>query len=101
MRSYAYWAGIYALLQICALISLFFLGVSIWVVSIKRAGAKIHHDILRTLFRAPLRFFTETDTGVTTNYFSRDLNLIDTELPNATVNTLFSVSLPPLHFRQK
>jgi ABC-type multidrug transport system fused ATPase/permease subunit len=44
--------------------------------------------------RAPLAFFTKTDTGVVTNLFSQDLNLIDTELPEATLNTLFSVSLP-------
>ncbi|KAJ4857971.1 ABC transporter domain-containing protein [Trichoderma breve] len=75
-----------------ALISLFLLGASIWVVSIKRAGANLHQDILRTLFRATLRFFTETDTGVTTNLFSQDLNLIDTELPDATVSTLFSIT---------
>ena len=74
------------------MISLFLLGCSIWIVSIKRAGANLHDDILKTLFRAPLRFFTETDIGVTTNLFSQDLNLIDTELPDATVSTLFSVS---------
>ena len=33
-----------------------------------------------------------TDTGVITNLFSQDLNLIDTELPEATLNTLFTVS---------
>lgn len=93
MHSYAYWAGLYALLQVCALISLFLLGASIWIVSIKKAGANLHQDILRTLFRAPLRFFTDTDTGVITNLFSQDLNLIDTELPDAVVSTLFSVSL--------
>ncbi|KAL7796349.1 P-loop containing nucleoside triphosphate hydrolase protein [Trichoderma afarasin] len=92
VHSHAFWAGIYALLQIGALISLFLLGASIWVVSIKRAGANLHQDILRTLFRATLRFFTETDTGVTTNLFSQDLNLIDTELPDATVSTLFSIT---------
>ncbi|KAF3067612.1 Multidrug resistance-associated protein 1 [Trichoderma lentiforme] len=91
-HSHAFWAGIYALLQISALISLFLLGASIWVVSIKRAGANLHQDILRTLFRATLRFFTDTDTGVTTNLFSQDLNLIDTELPDATVSTLFSIT---------
>ncbi|KAJ5498746.1 ABC transporter integral membrane type 1 [Penicillium expansum] len=91
-HSSAYWAGIYALFQISALISLFLLGASIWIVSIKRAGANLHEDILKTLFRAPLRFFTETDIGVTTNLFSQDLNLIDTELPDATVSTLFSIT---------
>ncbi|KAH8131304.1 hypothetical protein FP744_10009106 [Trichoderma asperellum] len=92
VHSYAYWAGLYALLQICALISLFLLGASIWIISIKKAGANLHQDILRTLFRAPLRFFTDTDTGVTTNLFSQDLNLIDTELPDAVVSTLFSIT---------
>jgi ABC-type multidrug transport system fused ATPase/permease subunit len=68
------------------------LGITLWVVGIKKAGANIHHEALRTLIRAPLHFFTTTDTGVITNLFSQDLNLIDTELPEATLNTLFCVS---------
>ena len=91
-HTHAYYAGIYALLQICALLSLLILGITIFVVSVERAGANVHQDALRTLVRAPLRFFTSTDTGVVTNLFSQDLNLIDTELPNALLNTLFSVS---------
>lgn len=77
----------------CALISLLLLAITLWVVAVKRAGANIHQDALRTVIRAPLRFFTKTDTGVVTNLFSQDLNLIDTELPEATLNTLFCVSL--------
>lgn len=91
-HSYAYYAGIYGLLQICAMLSLLLLGIAIFIVSVRRAGASLHQDALRTLIRAPLRFFTATDTGVVTNLFSQDLNLIDTELPNALLNTLFSVS---------
>ncbi|KAJ5709843.1 hypothetical protein N7493_009435 [Penicillium malachiteum] len=91
-RSSAYWASFYALFQICALVSLVLLGACIWIVSIKRAGTNLHDDILKTLFRAPLSFFTGTDIGVTTNLFSQDLKLIDTELPDATVNTLFSIT---------
>ncbi|KAK2861371.1 hypothetical protein FQN49_004272 [Arthroderma sp. PD_2] len=90
-HTYAYYAGIYALLQLCALISLLLLGVSIFIFSVKRAGANLHQDALRTLVRAPLRFFTTTDTGVVTNLFSQDLNIIDTELPNSLLNTLFCV----------
>ncbi|TGO14038.1 hypothetical protein BTUL_0059g00230 [Botrytis tulipae] len=90
-KSHAYYAGIYALLQISGLFSLLLLGITLFIVSVKRAGAKLHHDALRTLIRAPLRFFTKTDTGVVTNLFSQDLNLIDTELPDATLNTLFCV----------
>ncbi|KAM7206938.1 hypothetical protein V8F33_000037 [Rhypophila sp. PSN 637] len=90
-HSYAYYAGIYLLLQFCALMALLLLGISLLIVAIKRAGANLHQDALRTLIRAPLRFFTTTDTGVVTNLFSQDLNLIDTELPNAVLNTLFCV----------
>jgi ABC-type multidrug transport system fused ATPase/permease subunit len=56
-------------------------------------GANIHKAALHTLVGAPLSFFTSTDTGVVTNLFSQDLNLVDTELPNALLNFLFSVSL--------
>ncbi|PGG97403.1 hypothetical protein AJ79_09215 [Helicocarpus griseus UAMH5409] len=90
-HSHAYHAGLYGLLQICGLISLLLLAITLWLVAVKRAGANIHQDALQTLIRAPLRFFTGTDTGVITNLFSQDLNLIDTELPEATLNTLFCV----------
>ncbi|KGO49054.1 ABC transporter, integral membrane type 1 [Penicillium expansum] len=90
-HSYAYYAGIYALFQICGLVTLLALGILILIVSVERAGASLHQDALRTLIQAPLSFFTNTDTGVVTNLFSQDLNLIDTELPNATMNTIFSV----------
>lgn len=82
----------YALLQVCAIIALLLLGITLFIVSVKKAGANLHKQILRTLMRAPLLFLTRTDTGVVTNLFSQDLNLIDTELPDATLNTLFCVS---------
>ncbi|KAL4960800.1 putative ABC multidrug transporter [Aspergillus stella-maris] len=87
----SYYAGIYALLQICAIISLLLLGITLWIISVKKAGASLHQQILRTLICAPLSFFSNTDTGVIANLFSQDLNLIDTELPEATLNTLFCV----------
>ena len=86
-HSYAYYAAIYAVFQVAAAISLLLLGIAIFIVAIKKAGANLHQEALTTLIRAPLRFFTSTDTGVVTNLFSQDLNLIDTELPNALLNT--------------
>lgn len=91
-HSHSYYAGLYGLMQAFALISIFLLGSSIHVVSIKKAGASLHQDALRTLIRAPLGFLTSTDTGVITNLFSQDLNLIDTELPSALLNVALSVS---------
>ncbi|KAL5001715.1 ABC transporter type 1, transmembrane domain-containing protein [Aspergillus recurvatus] len=87
----SYYAGIYALLQICAIIALLLLGITLFIVSVKKAGANLHQQALRTLIRAPLSFFSNTDTGVTANLFSQDLNLVYTELPEATLNTLFCV----------
>jgi ABC-type multidrug transport system fused ATPase/permease subunit len=76
-----------------AMVSLLGSAIALWVVAIKKAGANIHKGAFQTLIQAPLRFFTKTDTGVITNLFSQDLNLIDTELPEATLNTLICVSL--------
>ncbi|KAL1871985.1 hypothetical protein VTK73DRAFT_1815 [Phialemonium thermophilum] len=91
-HSYHYYAGIYALLQVSAMLSLLSLGIAIFDVSVRNAGARLHRNALTTLIRAPLRFFSNTDTGVITNLFSQDLNLVDTELPNATLNTLYAVA---------
>lgn len=79
------------------MISLLLLGIILFLVAVRRAGANLHRDALRTLIRAPLRFFTTTDTGIVTNLFSQDPNLIDTELPDALLNTLFCVSPLLLH----
>lgn len=89
---WAYYAGLYALFQVCGLLSLLSLGIVIFIVSITRVGANLHKTALQTLVKAPLSFFTSTDTGVVTNLFSQDLNLVDTELPNALLNFLFAVS---------
>jgi len=92
---WAYYAGLYALFQFGGLFSLLSLGLLIFIASIKRVGANLHKDALRTLVKAPLSFFTSTDTGVVTNLFSQDLNLVDTELPNALLNFLYAVSVCP------
>lgn len=91
-HSKAYYIGIYGLLQAGAAIALLLLGVAIFISSVKKAGANIHREAMDTLIRAPLAFFTKTDTGIVTNLFSQDLNLIDTELPEATINTLVTLS---------
>jgi hypothetical protein len=61
----------------------FILAITLWIVVVTRAGAKLDQEALQTLVRATLRFFTKIDTGVVTNLFSQDLNLIDTELPRS------------------
>ncbi|POS73509.1 hypothetical protein DHEL01_v208095 [Diaporthe helianthi] len=94
-HSQTYYVGIYIMLQVLAMISLLLLGILIFIVSVKRAGASLHQETLHTLIHAPLHYITRTDAGVITNLFSQDLNLIDTELPEALLNTLFCVRLSP------
>ncbi|OAP62557.1 ABC transporter [Fonsecaea erecta] len=88
-----YYVGIYGLLNICCLLSMVVLAYLVWVLAVRRAGANLHREVLRTLTRAPLRFLTTTDQGVITNLFSQDLNLVDTELPNALLNTLYNLTI--------
>lgn len=75
---------------------------------VPRSGEKFHFDLLKTVLRhvllpsprrkrtgtdnhsAPISFFVTTDTGVTLNRFSQDLQLIDMELPVAALNTFTS-----------
>ncbi|KXX77725.1 Canalicular multispecific organic anion transporter 1 [Madurella mycetomatis] len=85
-RSNAFYNGLYAVFQIGALASLFFLALISFTSMIKISGAKMHQEALRTIINAPLRFFTTTDTGVVINLFSQDMTLIDGQLPMALVN---------------
>ncbi|KAL7925630.1 multidrug resistance-associated protein [Trichoderma austrokoningii] len=71
----AYWIGIYALFQILSLACI-------------GSGAALHHQTLRAVIGAPLRFFTTVDAGIVTNLFSQDISLIDVELPQALLNVM-------------
>ncbi|KAK4233717.1 putative ABC multidrug transporter [Achaetomium macrosporum] len=51
------------------------------------SGEKFHFVLLNTVLSAPISFFVKTDSGVTLNRFSQDLQLIDMELPIAALNT--------------
>lgn len=55
---------------------------------IASTGAQLHKRILDTVAAAPLSFFSTTDKGITTNRFSQDLQIIDTELPLNLLNTI-------------
>ncbi|TVY81873.1 ABC transporter FUM19 [Lachnellula suecica] len=81
-----YYLGIYALLQIMCLIMLVVFAWHAVIVIVQSSGNKLHWALLSTALRAPLSFFEKTDTGVTLNRFSQDLQLVDYELPEAALN---------------
>ena len=81
-----YYLGIYAMLGILGLASLV---TSCWQIIIRmvpRSGANFHHSLLKTVLDAPMSFFSTTDTGITLNRFSQDLQLVDMDLPLAALN---------------
>ncbi|ORY71965.1 ABC transporter type 1, transmembrane domain-containing protein [Pseudomassariella vexata] len=84
-RSSALYIGIYALLQVSTLACLFVVCVVLLVATIQSSGARIH-EALVTVINAPLKFFTNTDTGVVTNLFSQDMTLLDGALPISLLN---------------
>jgi ABC-type multidrug transport system fused ATPase/permease subunit len=62
------------------------------VAFIRQSGAVLHQRLLETISTATLTLYTLTDIGVLTNYFSQDMNLIDSELPLAFLNILLDLA---------
>ncbi|CAM1501751.1 Fc.00g037350.m01.CDS01 [Cosmosporella sp. VM-42] len=58
------------------------------LVGVPRSAKQLHELLLKSVVRAPLYFFTTTDSGITLNRFSQDMTLIDQALPMAFVATL-------------
>ncbi|RDW58714.1 hypothetical protein BP6252_13190 [Coleophoma cylindrospora] len=82
----ALYLGIYAMLGVMAISGIVFLCWHLMVNLVPRTSGTLHRILLNTTLRAPMSFFSNTDTGVTLNRFSQDLELIDMELPIALLN---------------
>lgn len=81
-----YYLGIYAMLGVMGLVSLIISCWQIIITMVPQSGENFHHRLLKTVLAAPLTFFSTTDTGVTLNRFSQDLQLIDMDLPLSALN---------------
>ena len=81
-----YYLGIYAMLGVMGLVSLIISCWQIIITMVPQSGQNFHHRLLKTVLAAPLTFFSTTDTGVTLNRFSQDLQLIDMDLPLSALN---------------
>lgn len=87
-HSQAYWIGIYSLFQIFSLASIGTICAILFISMTAQSGTALHHQTLRTVIGAPLRFFTTVDAGIVTNLFSQDISLVDVELPQALLNVM-------------
>lgn len=83
-------------LGVAAVSSLFTIAVLVWQIFldiIPRASNGLHGQLLNTVSRAPLSFFTKTDSGSILNRFSQDLTVIDSELPGAMIGAFLQLAL--------
>ena len=58
---------------------------------VPRTSSSLHAGLLQSVMRAPLYFFTRTDSGSVTSRFSQDLAVVDLELPLMVVQTSFMI----------
>jgi ATP-binding cassette subfamily C (CFTR/MRP) protein 1 len=89
----AWYLGMYLFLAILGLSSLV---MACWILIMTmtpQAGRRLHQRLLDTVLNAPMSFFSSTDTGITANRFSQDLELIDMELPVALIKTAMNLFL--------
>lgn len=91
-KSNSFYLGIYALIRVLDIVSLVMVCIMTSITMITFAGSRLHRDAITTVGKAPLSFFTSTDTGTVTNLFSQDMTLIDGELLIGMTNV--SLQLP-------
>ncbi|KAF4954480.1 hypothetical protein FGADI_5259 [Fusarium gaditjirri] len=58
------------------------------IVGVEKSSNNLHEQLLNSVCRAPLHFFTSTENGSILNRFSQDMTLIDMSLPLAFYLTL-------------
>ncbi|KYK57377.1 ABC transporter [Drechmeria coniospora] len=86
------WLGVYAVLGIGAVCACLFGTWQLFIITINRSGLYFHNLLVDTVSRAPMSFHTTTDSGITVNRFSQDLQLIDMELPAAALGVVIALS---------
>lgn len=75
--------GLWVAILVVCFTALLVIGVK---AMIELSGIALHKSALGAVMRAPLRFFTITDSGIVTNLFSQDITIIDGELPLSLIN---------------
>ncbi|KAF5532006.1 multidrug resistance-associated 1 [Fusarium phyllophilum] len=88
-----FYLGLYAMLAGLAIIGIMGAAVHYLVIMVPLSSEVLHARLLRTVMNAPLSFFSRMDVGVTTNRFSRDMSVLDTELPFALIDLAIDTSV--------
>ncbi|UKZ82921.1 hypothetical protein TrVFT333_010721 [Trichoderma virens FT-333] len=78
--------AIYAFLGVIGIV---FMICACWLMfsnMVSRSALRLHEDVLNATLKAPFRFFQSVDVGSITNRFSRDMDLVDMDLPMQALN---------------
>ncbi|EOO03202.1 putative abc multidrug transporter protein [Phaeoacremonium minimum UCRPA7] len=85
--------GVYAALGVGAIACIVIASWGFFVNIIPQTGSFFHQVLATTVANAPLAALSSMEPGEITSRFSQDLQMIDMELPLATMNTFASVTI--------
>lgn len=87
-----FYLGLYSMLCGLALLGITGGAYFYLVYMVPLSSEVLHARLLEAVINAPLSFFSKTDVGVTTNRFSQDMSVIDTELPFALIDLVINLA---------
>lgn len=88
-----YYLGLFGLLTGLAVLGITGAAYFFLVIMVPLSSGVLHARLLHSVMNAPVAFFSRTDVGVTTNRFSQDMSVVDTELPFALVDFCVNLAL--------
>ncbi|KAM3415153.1 hypothetical protein BST61_g10277 [Cercospora zeina] len=89
-ESKAFYLGTFGLFKATTLIFLFISTTACFMLMIKASSREVHRHALKALVQAPLQLFSDMNQGEITTLFSQDMNIVDSELPQAAMNTVLN-----------
>ena len=88
-----YYLGLFGMLTGLAVLGITGAAYFFLVIMVALSSEVLHARLLHSVMNAPVAFFSRTDVGVTTNRFSQDMSVVDTELPFALVDFCVNFAL--------
>ncbi|KAA0175458.1 hypothetical protein FNF27_03158 [Cafeteria roenbergensis] len=86
----SYWVSVYFALGLLSTAASLFRNFA-WFEATFRASRRLHDRVVSALLRAPLSFWTSTPSGRILNRLSKDVGVVDQELPDYTSDVLLCV----------
>ncbi|KAF6823826.1 multidrug resistance-associated protein 1 [Colletotrichum musicola] len=88
-----YFLGLFGMLTGLAVLGITGAAYFFLTVMVPLSSEVLHARLLHSVMEPPVAFFSRTDVGVTTNRFSQDMSVVDTELPFAIVDFCVNFAL--------